>query len=484
MRNKDYLTYEPILMRKVLPIKLRKQPDSSKKFQAAVTDHILHHLAFDNSFQANIITIVSSGRIVVVNSTACKLLGYSRRELLTKRRADIFDIKEIAFKDMLKERTAEGHSKGLITAIKKNGKLIPSEITSAVFIDEDGIEKAITTIADLSLSILKQKAIDVKKEKNVTADIALAKSVQRKIDTRKEKIVADNIDLVKSNQKAIDLKREKVVADDIILAKSNQKEIDIKKEKVVAGNIILAKERADARLAENISKQKMLDERLKQEISLKEKQIAEAREDARDAERSDIGRELHDNVNQLLGVSKLCLDMAKEGGENSQVYLNRSSQYTISAIEAIRKLTKGLTTDIIKNLGLGDAIDTICRDTMEVHPVIISHSLESFIEDSVSEKFKMNLFRIVQEQLNNILKHAKATNVVLALSQNKKTIDLTISDNGVGFDTNQKQKGIGIVNIKSRADSYNGIAEFVSRPGNGCVLKVTFPAKGDLLKKN
>ena len=99
---------------------------------------------------------------------------------------------------------------------------------------------------------------------------------------------------------------------------------------------------------QDISKQKVLEERLEQEIKLKEKQIAEATEDARKSERSDIGKELHDNVNQLLGASRLYLEMAKRGGENSEMYLSRSSEYTLTAIEEIRKLTKGLTTDNIK----------------------------------------------------------------------------------------------------------------------------------------
>ena len=129
---------------------------------------------------------------------------------------------------------------------------------------------------------------------------------------------------------------------------------------------------------QDISKQKVLEERLEQEIKLKEMQIAEATEDAKDTERSDIGKELHDNINQLLGASRLYLDMAKRGGEDSEMYLSRSSEYTLQAIEEIRKLTKGLTTDIIKNLGLCEAIDNVTRDTMEVNPVKISCALESF----------------------------------------------------------------------------------------------------------
>lgn len=166
------------------------------------------------------------------------------------------------------------------------------------------------------------------------------------------------------------------------------------------------------------------------------------------------------------------------------MYLSRSSEYTLTAIEEIRKLTRRLTTDTIKTLGLCEAIENITRDTMEVNPVKISCALESFKEDSVNDKFKLNVFRIVQEQLNNILKHANATKVTISLLQNKKNIMLTISDNGVGFDTAKKQKGIGIANIKSRAVSYNGMADFVSQPGQGCVLRVIFPVAGGLLNKS
>jgi two-component sensor histidine kinase len=193
---------------------------------------------------------------------------------------------------------------------------------------------------------------------------------------------------------------------------------------------------------------------------------------------------LHDNVNQLLGASKLYLDMAKTGEANSEMYLSRSSEYTFMAIEEIRKLSKVLTTDILSKLGLCEAIENISRDMMEVNPVIIVCALDNRIENSVNNKFKLNIFRIVQEQLNNIVKHANAKNVVITLLQNKKAIILSVSDNGVGFDTNQKRKGIGVANIRSRAISYNGIADFVSKPGHGCVLTVTFSMAKALLAES
>src|SRR5687767_8303253 len=180
-------------MRKIPHGTTKEQLGTSKKSKAAATDNLLRHLAFDNCMHLNIITNASRGNIILVNNAACKLLGYSKNELLTKSRANIFDIREGSFKKMLKQRKAEGRSKALVTAIKKTGKLIPCEITSTLFIDQNGIGKAIFTVSDMRQSILRQKNIDDKKEQIVSNNIFLAKSKQKNIDDKKERIVADNI---------------------------------------------------------------------------------------------------------------------------------------------------------------------------------------------------------------------------------------------------------------------------------------------------
>lgn len=231
---------------------------------------------------------------------------------------------------------------------------------------------------------------------------------------------------------------------------------------------------------QDISKQKMLEEKLENEINLKEMQIANAKE----TERSDIGRELHDNVNQLLIVSRLYLEMAKQDGSKRKMLLSRSSEFTLSAIEEIRKLTKGLTTQGIQNLSLCDSIENLARVTMEVDAVKITCALDQFTEDRMNDKFKLNVLRIIQEQLNNILKHAHAKQVNIDLTQNNESITLIISDDGVGFDTTKKSRGIGIDNIKNRAGVYNGNVELASQPGKGCTLKILFIAPNVLLKTN
>lgn len=397
--------------------KNKEQNAGRKKTLPATKDRALYVLAFDNTLQAHIISTVSSGKIILVNKAASLLLGYSKKELLAKTNSSLFKMDERAFKKMLRSRTATGKLASVIIAVKKDRSAIPCQITTGVFKDERGIKRAITTISDMSQSVLEQLDIDIEKAKTVAADIVLVRSKQKGIDARKEKIVAKDI--------------------------------------------LVAQKRSDSRLAENNER--------------KEKQFSVDMEEAKNMERSDIGKELHDNVNQLLGVSRLYMDMAKRGGAETESYLSRSSEYTLTAIEEIRKLTKKLTTGIIKNVGLIEAIGKLTTDTMEVNPVKISCALESLAVGNVSDKFSHNVFRIVQEQLNNILRHAAASEVTISLAQNKECILLTIADNGAGFDTLIEQKGIGIENIKSRAASCNGTADFVSEPGRGCILTVTFP---------
>ena len=129
-------------------------------------------------------------------------------------------------------------------------------------------------------------------------------------------------------------------------------------------------------------------------------------------------------------------------------------------------------------MGLIVSVIKLITDISRSNDIKIVFKNSSYSEEQSDTGLKLVIYGIIQEQLNNILKHAKATEVAISLSQNKKSIILSISDNGVGFDTGQKRKGSGVDNIKSWAASYNGTADFVSQPGRGCSLIVSFPVEG------
>src|ERR1035437_5595936 len=224
----------------------------------------------------------------------------------------------------------------------------------------------------------------------------------------------------------------------------------------------------------DITRQRELEEKVELEKNIKQKEITEAVIIAQESERSKIGRELHDNVNQLLGATKLYIDMGKRDDENRESLLSSASTYTLTAIEEIRKLSKILITPLIKEIGLTDSIKGLTKEIMLVHPIQILFTAKDFIEAGFSDKFKLNIFRIVQEQINNTLKHAQAKKININIEDNFGKLLISIADDGIGFDTAKRRTGIGITNIKSRSELYNGTMLLNSEQGKGTTLSITF----------
>ncbi|HZK62512.1 MAG TPA: PAS domain S-box protein, partial [Puia sp.] len=313
---------------------------------------------------ANIISVVQGGKIIAVNRASEKLLGYSKKILLTKNLKDIFNKEDRGFAQMRKQREIAGHATGNLIAVKKNGKTFPCQITSVIFTGDNHIEKAITTLVDRREGILRQKQIDLKKEKKAADEIVTALSRSDATLTRLD-----------------------------VLEHKLDKEITAKEQSQSSSRI----------------QQRLFKKEWKAETRLKEIQIEDAVSEAKEVERSDLGKELHDNVNQLLAASRIYLDIGRRIEANRESNLNRSSEYTLSAIEEIRKLAKKLINNAVKNIGLCDAIHKMTQDLTEVYPIKINCAMDPEIHLRMNAKFNQDVFRIVQEQLNNIVKHAHAS---------------------------------------------------------------------------
>ncbi|HYF31727.1 MAG TPA: sensor histidine kinase [Chitinophagaceae bacterium] len=219
---------------------------------------------------------------------------------------------------------------------------------------------------------------------------------------------------------------------------------------------------------------KILEEQVALERAMKQKAITEAVLTAQENERTEIGRELHDNVNQILAAARLYIEMARKDKEGDDSLLARSATYTQSAIEEIRKLAKALITPLIKDTGLIDPIKGLIEDIMAVHPIEIELTVTCLDEDLFNEKFKLNLFRIIQEQINNTLKHANASKIKIDFTQSGGQLFIVITDNGIGFDTSKRKKGVGLINITSRVELYKGNVIINSKPGEGCNMAICF----------
>jgi PAS domain S-box-containing protein len=208
----------------------------------------------------------------------------------------------------------------------------------------------------------------------------------------------------------------------------------------------------------------------------KQKEISETVIRVQEKERTRIGHELHDNVNQILSTVKLFFDRIAPGGTEQKHLKDKSIEYLQLAIDEIRKLSKELVTPQLKKETLAATIQAIIMDIQMTGALQISFTHD--IDDQLlSPGKKVTLFRIVQEQLKNILKHSQATKTEISLRTDAEHIRLEIKDNGKGFDPQQTRQGIGLANIHERTQFYQGTANIAAAGGKGCVLTVTIPIK-------
>lgn len=225
----------------------------------------------------------------------------------------------------------------------------------------------------------------------------------------------------------------------------------------------------------DITESKKLREDLTRTQLKAQKQIAEASLLAQEKQKEEIGKELHDNINQILASVNLYLDIALHNCEMREELITKSKGHTISAINEIRKLSHSLMPPTFEGGGLEDALKTLAEELQLTGLFYIQLLTNEFDENALDNQKKTMLYRIVQEQMNNIIKYAKASEVIICLKTVGPGVKLTISDNGVGFDPAVKSKGIGFRNIESRVSYFAGKMQLLSSPGEGTLLKVFLP---------
>lgn len=195
---------------------------------------------------------------------------------------------------------------------------------------------------------------------------------------------------------------------------------------------------------------------------------------ARQHERSEIARELHDNINQLIMASKLMIDTARKEEGNRQELLRISAQTLEEVINEIRKLSHAIIFASSRDFCLPEAIDKLTYLLSLSNKLRIVARYDNIIEALLSPEQKKQVYRIIQEQFNNIIKHAAATKALLLISYSEHTVRIKIKDNGVGFDPGRKTNGIGISNIGKRVALLKGNVNIYSAINQGSTLDVCF----------
>ena len=234
-------------------------------------------------------------------------------------------------------------------------------------------------------------------------------------------------------------------------------------------------------LANDVTKKLEAEAEVARQVVRQQRLITETSIEVQEREREEIGKELHDNINQILASTKLFLGLALEDEKNvTPELLKKSHQNVRMAMDEIRQLSQTLVAPSLGDITLVEAIKDLVANVQLGSPLTMNIKQENYNESIIDKEKKLMLYRIIQEQISNIIKHSHAKKAAIHLSTTAKEIILKIEDNGIGFDIQKKSGGIGLRNMSNRAGFFNGKVDIISAPGNGCTLIVTIPIKQEV----
>lgn len=232
-------------------------------------------------------------------------------------------------------------------------------------------------------------------------------------------------------------------------------------------------------IAKDITKRRQVELEIEEDYR-KFKGLATHFKSSIEEDRKYLARELHEELAQLASILKMDIEAARkhlavlppavrDRIENAAVV---SQQLTTT----IRRLSFSISPNMLEHLGLNATLEWHCREFSILSG--ISCAFQSTFDDSrLSDELRIDLFRICQESLQNILKHAQASEVKVTIEELGRHIRLTILDNGKGFDQTAQKRQPGLVRMRERAASINAVLSIDSAQDNGTAISVTI-AKG------
>lgn len=205
---------------------------------------------------------------------------------------------------------------------------------------------------------------------------------------------------------------------------------------------------------------------------------------AMEEERKRIARELHDETSQVLTSLLISLAVLEESVKTQEARdrIADTRMLAHQTLRAIRNLSIDLRPSALDDLGLIPALRWYVKEYQQKFPISVSFQAVGF-KERFNNDMETVLYRIVQEALTNIAKHAQAKNATVMLKEDQEAIYATITDDGRGFDPDSlkgnpgpgQERGWGLVGMRERADLFDGTLSIESQPGKGTTVQVRIP---------
>jgi two-component system, NarL family, sensor kinase len=190
-----------------------------------------------------------------------------------------------------------------------------------------------------------------------------------------------------------------------------------------------------------------------------------------------ISQEIHDHVGQILSLAKIQVAIIEQKQSIDGELLGNVKENISLALTELRDIAKSLSSDRLQQVSLVESISHEVRRINRSGTIRVSSVVQGD-EKEISDQHKLIAFRMVQEGLQNVMKHAGASEVKLNIHYMEDVIFVAIQDNGVGFEPEKELKrkdGLGLQNILSRASLVGGKAEISSKPGEGTSIQIQMP---------
>ena len=225
---------------------------------------------------------------------------------------------------------------------------------------------------------------------------------------------------------------------------------------------------------------KKQNEKKREELNIDLRKITAHMEEIREKEQRRIAREVHDQLGQLLTGLKMDIGKLKKQTKHIeesgpiQETLGEISHLLDEAVNTVRKVATDIRPSILDDLGLAEALDWKSGEFADRSGIAV-HFSQSSQEIRVNPQTGTALFRIYQEILTNIARHANADMVLTKLEMSDAVIRLTVTDNGKGFDNSVTSTSLGLLSMKERAYMAGGSLVITSQPGNGTMVVAEVP---------
>ncbi|WP_298416843.1 sensor histidine kinase [uncultured Kordia sp.] len=203
--------------------------------------------------------------------------------------------------------------------------------------------------------------------------------------------------------------------------------------------------------------------------------------EGQEGERQRIARDLHDRLGSILSMVKIHFKSVEENIETLKIsnikQYEKANQLLDNACDEVRKISHDMASGVLTKFGLVAALEDLketLEETNQVEVEFIAHGLDNRLDNDV----EITIYRIIQELISNTLKYAKAKNITIQLISREDNLNVSVEDDGIGFDTkDERNRGIGLINVASRVESLEGELHVDSMIGKGTSISIDIPIK-------